>query len=572
MNPDETPASTPRSPRSLTLNIEGMTCPGCAAHVQEALARAPGVIAAQVPGWQSGKAIVRMKEDARVEDLIRAVEEAGYRAVRPEPAAATPVLAADDDLPAFIPSPAHDYDLIVIGTGGGGMAAAIRGAEQGARVAIIEAGTIGGTCVNIGCVPSKVLIRAAEQARRAAHSPFAGVHTRLEGVDWPAIRAQKDARVEQLRREKYIDVLAAYPDRITLIRGWARLTPDRQVAVGDRVLSARAIVIATGARPRILPIPGVKEVDVLDSTSAMALEALPESMIVLGGRAVALELGQMFARLGVRVTILQRSPRILPEHEPEISEALTGYLQDEGVRVVTGVGIQALRRRGDKAEVKAKLDGQSFTLKADAVLMAAGRTPNSAGMGLEEAGVELDAGGFIVVDEHLRTSAAGVYAVGDVTTLPKFVYTAAAAGGVAASHALGDADARLDLTGMPAVVFTDPAVATAGLTEAQARTQGRDVSVSILEMQHVPRALAAFDTRGLIKLVADPGADQLLGANILAPEAGEMIQTASLAIRFGLPLSQFRDALYPYLTNVEGLKLAALAFDKDPAMLSCCAG
>jgi pyruvate/2-oxoglutarate dehydrogenase complex dihydrolipoamide dehydrogenase (E3) component len=204
--------------------------------------------------------------------------------------------------------------------------------------------------------------------------------------------------------------------------------------------------------------------------------------------------------------------------------------------------------------------------------MAAGRKPNSAGIGLEEAGIELDAGGFIVVDVHQRTTAPGVYAVGDVTTLPKFVYTAAAAGGVAAAHALGDTDAHLDLTGMPAVVFTDPAVATAGLTEAGARQQGYDVSISLLEMKYVPRALAAFDTRGLIKLVADADADRLLGAHILAPEAGEMIQAASLAIRFGLPLSSFRDALFPYLTNVEGLKLAALAFDKDPAMLSCCAG
>ena len=466
----------------------------------------------------------------------------------------------------------HDFDLIVIGTGGGGMAAAIRGAELGARVAIIEAGTIGGTCVNIGCVPSKVLIRAAEQAHRAANSPFAGVHTRLESIDWPAIRAQKDALVDQLRQEKYVDVLAAYPDAITLIRGRARLMPDRKVMVDGRIYAARAVIIATGARPRLLSIPGVGEAGVLDSTAVMALATLPESMIVIGGRAIALELGQLFARLGVRVTILQRSSRILPEHESEISEVLADYLRQEGLRVVTGITLRSMRRAGMKKVVEAELDGQVFTLKADEVLMAAGRAPNTAGIGLEEAGVELDADGFIVVDEHLRTTAHGVYAAGDVTTLPKFVYTAAAAGGVAAAHALGEADARLDLTGMPAVIFTDPAVATVGVTEAQARSHGLDVSVSLLEMKHVPRALAAFDTRGLIKLVADPASDQLLGAHILAPDAGEMIQAASLAIRFGIPLSQFRDSLFPYLTNVEGLKLAALAFDKDPFMLSCCAG
>jgi len=338
------------------------------------------------------------------------------------------------------------------------------------------------------------------------------------------------------------------------------------------VLSARAIIIATGARPRILPIPGVEETGVLDSTSVMDLERLPASMIIIGGRSIALELGQLFARLGVKITLLQRSPRILPEHEPELAEALTGYLQDEGLRVVTGVALHALHRSGDKKAVEAEVHGQVFTMKADEILMAAGRQPNTAKMGLEEAGIELDDGGFITVDEHLRATAPGVYAVGDVTTLPKFVYTAAAAGGVAAAHALGQSDAALDLSGMPAIVFTDPAVATAGLTEAQAREQGYDVSVSILEMKHVPRALAAFDTRGLIKLVADRSSDQLLGAHILAPEAGEMIQPAVMAIRFGIPLSDFRDTLFPYLTNVEGLKLAALAFEKDPAMLSCCAG
>ncbi len=559
-------------PNTLTLEIKGMTCTGCATHIQKALTSVPGVIAAQAPGWQSGKAIVRVQNDVPVDALLQAVAEAGYQVSLPEVVAEPSAPLVETAAPPFQLTPSHDYDLIVIGTGGGGMAAAIRGAEKGARIAIIEAGTIGGTCVNIGCVPSKILIRAAEQAHRAAHSAFAGVRTQTTGIDWPGIRAQKDALVARLRQGKYIDVLAAYPGAITLIRGRARLTPERRVAVGDRVLSSRAIIIATGARPRILPIPGVEEVDVLNSASVMDIDHLPESMIVIGGRSIALELGQMFARLGVKITLLQRSPRILPEHEPEISQALTDYLQAEGLRVVTGVTLHAMHRSGDKKAVEAEIHGQDFTLKAEEILMAAGREPNSRNMGLEEAGVELDDGGFILVDEHLRTAAPGVYAVGDVTTLPKFVYTAAAAGGVAATHALGQGDAALNLSGMPAIVFTDPAVATVGLTEAQARAQGYNVAVSVLEMKHAPRALAAFDTRGLIKLVADRSTDQLLGAHILAPEAGEMIQPAAMAIRFGIPLSSFRDALFPYLTNVEGVKLAALAYEKDPAMLSCCAG
>jgi len=548
-----------------------MTCPSCGHHVQQALAGVPGVIAAQVPGWQSGKAIVKIESDVPLEALAASVADAGYQVQwpdQPEPEAAP----APAPAPLFHIPNDHDFDLIVIGTGGGGMAAAIRAAELGFQVAIIEAGTIGGTCVNIGCVPSKILIRAAEQAHRAAHSAFAGVQTQTTGIDWPAIRAQKESLVGQLRREKYSDVLAAYPDAITLIRGRAALTPDHKVRVNERVLSANGVIIATGARPHILPVPGVAETGVLDSTSAMALEKLPDSMIVIGGRSIALELGQMFARLGVAVSIVQRSPRIIPAHEPEIADALTGYLREEDVRIYAGAKLLSMHRTDSERVLEAELEGQSFSLKADEILMAAGRSPNSADMGLEEAGVAMDEQGFILVDEHLRTTAPGVYAVGDVTTLPKFVYTAAGAGGVAASHALGLSDDALNLSGMPAIIFTDPAVAVTGLTEAQARQQGYDVKISILEMKYAPRALAAFDTRGLIKLVADAETDLLLGAHILAPEAGEMIQIASLAIRFGIPLSGLRNALFPYLTNVEAVKLAALAFDKDPAMLSCCAG
>ena len=552
---------------TITLNIQGMTCPSCAHHVQRALTHLPGVIEAQVPGWQSNKAIVKMEPGVSLRALVDSVAEAGYRAQLPDQLQPKPVPA-----PQFHISNANDFDLIVIGSGGGGMAAAIRGAEQGFQVAIIEAGTIGGTCVNIGCVPSKALIRAAEQAHRADHSPFTGVYTQTTATDWPAIRAQKDALVAQLRQEKYVDVLAAYPDNITLIRGWAQLTPDRKVVVGDHTLSASSVIIATGARPRILPIPGVEETGVLDSTSAMALKHLPASMIIFGGRSVALELGQMFSRLGVAVTLLQRSSRLIPAHEPEIAEALTDALRAEGLRIHTGIKLLSMHQTDSKKVIEAELNGQKIRLKTDEILMAMGRSPNTGDMGLEEAGVALDEGGFILVDDHLRTNIPGIYAAGDVTTLPKFVYTAAAAGGVAASHALGVSDDTLNLSGMPAVIFTDPAVATTGLTEAEARQQGYAVETSILEMKYVPRALAAFDTRGLIKLVADTEADQLLGAHILAPEAGDMIQVAALAIRLSIPLSSLRGALFPYLTNVEGLKLAALAFEKDPSMLSCCAG
>ncbi len=541
------------------LTIQGMTCDSCAIHVTEALRSVPGVETVEVPGWQSGRARVIAAADLDPTALEAAVSRAGYQAQRrPQPAGGHEISA--------------EWDLIVIGSGGGGMAAAIRAAELGYRAAIIEAGTIGGTCVNIGCVPSKTLIRAAQALYHAAHHPFRGVHTRVEGLDWPAVLQQKDELVARLRQEKYLDVLAAYGDRITLIRGRARLTPEGQVAVNGDVLKGKRIVIATGARPRILPLPGIEEVEVLTSTSLMALPRLPRSLLVLGGRSVALELGQTFARFGVQVTILQRSPRILPAHEPEIADALTAALRAEGLTIHTGVTLQRIREQDGEKVVTAEIGGVRREFRAEQVLMAVGRTPNTQDMGLEEAGVALDEGGFIQVDEHLRTTHPHIYAVGDVTTLPKFVYVAAAAGSIAAENALTDAARTLDLSAMPAVTFTDPAVATVGLTEAQAREQGYAVKVSELPMAYVPRALAAHDTRGLVKLVADADTDRLLGAHILAPEAGEMIQVAVLAIRSGLTVAALRETLFPYLTNVEAIKLAALSFEKDVAQLSCCAG
>ncbi len=557
------------SQQQILLRVEGMTCDSCAHHVTEALKRVPGVLKVEVPSWRAGKATVLAAEDVPEEVLTQAVERAGYRARVSErfPVADPP---PDENGDSF------DYDLLVIGTGGAGMAAAIRGAELGYRVAIAEAGTIGGTCVNIGCVPSKTLIRAAEVYHKAGHHPFAGIITRAEGVNWRDLIRQKNRLVGELRQSKYIRVLASYGDRITLIRGWARLQADGTVTVDDRVIRPRRVVIATGARPRILPLEGIETVEVLTSTTAMALEEQPRSLIVIGGRAIALELGQTFARLGTQVTILQRSPRILPDHEPEVSGALADYLRQEGLTIHTGVTPMAIRQEGEDKVVVAQVGGEQREFRAQHVLMATGRTPNTQNMGLEEVGVELDEQGFIIVDPYMQTSNPRIYAAGDVTNGPKLVYVAAAGGGIAAENALLGNHKQLDLSVLPQVVFTDPQVATVGLTEAQAQAQGYDMGVSLLPLVHVPRALAARDTRGLIKLVADRVSNRLLGATVLAAEGGEIIQTAALAVKmgqeYGFTVSALRDMLFPYLTQVEGLKLAALAFEKDVSQLSCCAG
>ena len=386
-----------------------------------------------------------------------------------------------------------------------------------------------------------------------------------------------DDLVGEMRQGKYADVLASYGNRITLIRAWACLQPDGSIALDDgRTFTAGRTVIATGAAPRILPLDGIENVDVLTSTSALALTERPRSLIVIGGRAIALELGQTFARFGTQVTVLQRSPRLIPEHEPEIAEAVADYLRQEGLTVHTGVKPLAIRQEADEKVVTADMDGQRREFRAEQVLMAVGRTPRTADMGLAEVGVELDAGGFIVVNDFMQTSNPRIYATGDATQHPKLVYVAAAGGGIAAANALEGNNKQLDLTVLPDVIFTDPQVATVGLTEEQARARGYDVKTTILPLAYVPRALAARDTRGLIKLVAETGTDRLLGAHVLAAAAGEVIQTAALAIhmglRYGFSVSDLREQLFPYLTQVEGLKLAAQTFEKDVAQLSCCAG
>jgi mercury(II) reductase len=462
------------------------------------------------------------------------------------------------------------YDLVVIGAGSAGFSAAITAADQGAQVALIGSGTIGGTCVNVGCVPSKTLIRAAEtlhNARVAAR--FAGITAEAELTDWRGTVRQKDALVSELRQAKYVDLLPAY-NGIADRDGPARLV-DGGVAANGTQLPAGRIIIATGARPAVPAIPGIEAVPYLTSTTALDLEELPRSLLVIGGGYIGAELAQMFARAGVHVTLVCRS-RLLPEAEPEIGAALTRYFGNEGITVVSGIAYRAIGKTESGLSLTVTRDGQDVAIDADQVLISTGRTPNIEGLGLAEHGIAVSPKGGIVVDDRMRTSRAGIYAAGDVTGRDQFVYMAAYGAKLAAKNALNGDSLRYDNSAMPAIVFTDPQVASVGLTEAAARAAGHTVRVSTIGLDQVPRALAARDTRGLIKLVADAAGGRLLGAHVLAPEGADSIQTAALAIRQGLTVDDLADMIFPYLTTVEGLKLAALAFDKDVAKLSCCAG
>ncbi len=466
--------------------------------------------------------------------------------------------------------PEQAFDLVIVGGGSAGFAAAIKGAELGARVALVEGGTLGGTCVNVGCVPSKTLIRAAEVNHRRRHHPFRGVPATDGRPEWIQVRDQKDELVAQLRRAKYSDVLRSY-DRITLFERRATVRSAHAVMLeGGQQLSAGKMVIATGASAWAAPIPGLAAIPYVDSTGAMALERLPGSMIVIGGSAVGLELAQMFARLGVRVTVLEALPTIVPAEDPAIGEALARYLAAEGLHIHAGITIERVDL-ADGDTVYVRLGDRAGGVTAERLLVATGRRANTRGLGLEDAGVKLGKRGEILVNQHLQSSNPDIYAAGDVIGDPMFVYVAAHGGTLAAENALAGNRQRYNLSALPRVTFTDPAVASVGVTEQQAREQGIVPLASTLPLEHVPRALAARDTRGFVKLVADAATRKIIGAHLLAAEAGEMITEPALAIRHGLTIEDLTSAFHPYLTLSEGIKLAAQAFTKDVAKLSCCA-
>ena len=461
--------------------------------------------------------------------------------------------------------------LVILGGGSAAFAAALRATELGGKATIINARLpIGGTCVNVGCVPSKTLLRAAEAHYKATHNPFHGIHSTSEVTDFRQIIEQKRELVSELRRGKYIDVVAEIPD-VDIIEGWGRIVAPNTVEVNGQQITGDAILVATGVSPAIPDIPGLAESGYLTNETAFELEELPESLIVLGGRYIALETAQMFARLGSRVTILQRSERILPSESPDITDALTGYFQEEGIRVVTNTRLLRVSREENRVTVEAEVAGERQTFRATHILAATGRKPNTQNIGLESVGVMLDSKGFLQVDETLQTTAAGIYGAGDVTGDPQFVYVAAYEGKIAAENALTGSHTKRDYTALPWVVFTDPQVAGVGMDERQAAAMGMEIDTTVLPLSYLPRALAARDTRGFIKLIRNRETDRLVGARILAAEGSELLMEAALAIKFNIPVKELIDMHHPYLTLSEGIKLAAITFNKDVAALSCCA-
>ncbi|MBY0396384.1 MAG: FAD-dependent oxidoreductase, partial [Thermoleophilia bacterium] len=425
----------------MQVEIAGMTCQGCAVHVREALETA-GAREVDID-WRRGVATIAAGGPGQIE-MNEALAGTRYRVARVIGPASGDV--ADPERGR------RDYGLAVLGSGSAAFAAAIRARDLGQRVVLVERGTIGGTCVNTGCVPSKSLLAFSERrdGRPGALAQAVSVTAAL---------------VERLRGEKYIDLLEEYG--IELRRGEATLLDAHTLAVDGEPISAEAILIATGARPAVPPIEGLEAAGYLTSTSALEVTEPPRRLAVIGANAVGLELGQMFGNFGSEVTFIDLV-RVAPFEEPEISEAMRAILEQSGHTVLEGAATERVRREGAEVVIEGTAAGAPFAVRADEILVATSRTPNTEGLGLEALGVATDRRGAVVVDALQRTSVPSIYAAGDVTTQPQFVYVAAAGGAAAAQNALGDGERqRLDFSNLPRIIFTSPQIAAAGLTERQ---------------------------------------------------------------------------------------------------------
>ncbi|HZT73713.1 MAG TPA: mercury(II) reductase [Terriglobales bacterium] len=471
------------------------------------------------------------------------------------------------------------FDLVILGSGSTAFAAALRAAELGKTAVMAEERIVGGTCANRGCLPSKNLIEAARIVHESAHPRYPGLTPAKMAVDFRALVRQKDEVVRGYRRKKYESLVGG---RISIAEGHVEFADPHTVAVDGKRLTGEKILIATGSRPAVPGIEGLDAVpyltsDLLAADESQELTDLPQSLVIVGGGYIGLELGQMFRRLGSEVTILERSQQLLAHgYEPEIGREIGRVFESEGIPVVTQAKIERVRQENGRVVVTVSRNGREQEFRAEKLLLAAGRRPNSDRIALERAGVRTNGSGAIIVDGHLRTNVPHIFAAGDVIGREGGSQMATPVGshdgGIAAHNALsGEEPRRADHRVLPRAIFTDPQVGIVGLTEAEAIAAGHSCWCRTVAMALVPRAGAIRDTRGIVKMVADDATEEVLGVSMVGANAGEVIHEAAMGLRFRAKIGDFIDLLHVYPTMAEALKIAAISRFKDPAKLSCCA-
>ncbi|MFV2040993.1 MAG: mercury(II) reductase, partial [Candidatus Hydrothermarchaeales archaeon] len=388
-------------------------------------------------------------------------------------------------------------------------------------------------------------------------------------LDYKKVVEKKDKLIEKFRREKYAEVLERL-ENVTYVEGKGSFISKNVVEVDGEKINGKKFLVAVGARSNIIPVSGLDEMDYLTNEEALSLKELPESLCVVGGRTLGLEFAQMFAHFGTNVTILQRSERILPDAEPEISQLLKQYLEEEGITVHTGMTFKGVKKAGKKKSVNFTVGGEAMELEVDHILFATGRRPNTDGLGLEKAGVEQDKKGFIKVNSGMLTSASHIWAGGDVVGEPMLETVAAKEGATAVMNAFKGAGKKINYTEIPKAVFTYPEVASVGLTDEVANGAGIKCACGIIPFDLVPKAHILGDTRGLIKVVTENKTKRIVGVHILAPHAADLIHEATLAVKFKMTIDDIIDTVHVFPTLSEAFKLAALSFYRDVGGLSCC--
>jgi mercuric reductase len=473
------------------------------------------------------------------------------------------------------------YDLIIIGGGAAAFSAAIKANMHGVKTAMVERGLLGGTCVNVGCVPSKNLLGAGEILHSSKYPSCPSILSCDSDFNFSRTIADKDDLVKHLRKQKYYDVLSAL-ENVSLIEANASFISHKKIKVNGKILEAGKFILATGSSPASPPFRGIDGVDYLTNNEALSLNEKPSSMIIVGGRALGLEFAQMYSRFGTKVTLLQRSNKIIPEHEPEISDGLYQSLTEEAIEIVTGVQIKEVHQKNGIKFVNTLVNTKNGNgekkkteriFEAEQLLVATGRRPNTADLHLENAGVRInDKDGAIIVNSEMRTSALHIWAGGDVVGEPMLETLAAKEGATAAENALTGAHKKIDFLSVPSAIFTSPQVASVGLTEKKMMEKYGYCSCRTLEMKQVPKALTVNQTKGLIKMAVDQKKNnRILGVHILGSIAADMIHEAVVAVKHMLTVDDIVDTVHVFPTMTEAIKLVATSFKQDVTKLSCCA-
>ncbi len=442
------------------------------------------------------------------------------------------------------------YDAIIIGSGQAGNPLSHKLADLGWKVALVEKAQLGGTCINVGCTPTKTMVASAQVAHYARNAAKWGVRTTGVSVDLPAIVARKNKVVESFRSGH--DRNIARRPSLTLHRGQAQFAGPKQIQVDGQMLEGERIFINTGTRPLIPRIEGLETAGYLTNATVMELTAVPEHLIVLGGGYIGLEFGQMFGRFGSRVTVVHRGDQLLPREDPEVAEELRRILAEEGIEFL--LNAQTQRVTGVSGRITLALQGPQgkVDVTGSHLLVATGRTPNTADLGLDKAGVELDKSGFVKVNSRLETNVPGVWALGDVKGGPAFTHISYNDYQIVYANLVEGKNLTTDNRYVPYSVFTDPQLGGVGMTEKEAREKGYKLKIGKMPMSWVARAIERDETGGLMKIVVDASNDRILGASILATEGGELVQMLGAVMMAGAPYTLLKGAVYTHPTLAEG--------------------